>query len=278
MSYRFFIDESGDEGIDSSNQFQSKHFILGAFLIHENNIPRVEQSLKADEDYLNRQIHFCEMKHESKVFFTKKLSTLPLHFFGLISDKKGLERGNYREQIQGHKGRFYNKNVKYLLEKVGKFCQETGLRVTSITFDKINNKDYVQLQRYLWKINENPLHSNARFLQHLDLNSIYAKAKNEEPLLKIADVVSNSIYRACTPDRHGNTEHRYLDILRHNFHCDMYGKIMHHGIQEVPRGFSQLNLEKEDLDFLMNLISEKGRMPSLQNNQIKTGGNQIAKS
>ena len=208
MGYKLFIDESGDQGIDRDNEGQSKLFFFGGFVVSSTYLPYLSSFIEFCEKEIEQKIHFKRLTHEKKVFFCNKLSKLPICCFGLISDKKGLDRGNYREKITRQKGFFYNKNAHYFLEAVGDLCEQKPLELDEIIFEKIENKNYAQMKGYLHTIKNNPLHPNAKRLTKIPINRIDAKAKSEEPLLKIADAISHSLYRACIKDSFGHTEHR----------------------------------------------------------------------
>lgn len=259
MKYTLFVDESGDEGIDKNNNLQSKHFFLGAFIIREQYIGEITKRLDACELKIGKEIHFNRLKHEQKVSCMHDLSRLPIRCFGLISDKSGLDRGGYRQQIVGQKGFFYNKNVHYLLEKVGLFCRQQEIELGDVIFDQIRNKNYGQLRRYLSTIKDTPMHKNASFLEAISPAHIVARSTKEQPLLKVADCISNALFRACVPDKYGYTETRYIDLIKHLFFCDEEGVIANTGIQSVPRGFKAQRLPIGTAEFLLNLKGEEGK-------------------
>ena len=151
-TYTLYIDESGDEGIDRDNQFQSPLFFLGAVLVQDKEIEFVKDSIFNLEISLGKKLHFSSMTHEQKVYACKKIATLPITLFGHISDKNGLYIGGYRSTIEGQKGKFYNKNVHYLLEIVTSYCEENSIVLSKVFFDKIETKNYSQLKNYLHTI------------------------------------------------------------------------------------------------------------------------------
>lgn len=245
MSCTLFIDESGDTGIDSSNDMQSPYFILGAYLVRNKNLDMVRESIRCTEALLKKPIHFSGLKHEKKVFCCTQFSMQPIKAFGLISNKQGLDLGGYRQTISKNSDYFYNKNVHYLLEMVGKFAEENKISVDSIIFEKINNKNYEQLKRYLSVISTNPIHQNAKLLKHLSFQKIEALKKGEENLLKIADVIAHSLYRTCIPHRFGGIENKYVEMLKNKFYGNKDGFILDHGIKIVPRGLSFSGLDNQ---------------------------------
>lgn len=269
--YTLYIDESGDDGLDNlrteSNPRGGPHplFFFGAYLIRRDQESALRDKITSIEKEIG-ELHFNKRTHEQKVFSCEKISETPIICFGLISDKTQL--GSYKAVAQGIDGGFYNKNACYLLENVGQCAKSFNLKIDSIVFEKRRDHSYARLKKYLiavkddkYKVRNNldyksGYYHNAENLRNFDFqNSLQAKDKSEEPLLKISDAIANSLYRACVPHRHGGTEYKYLEIIKVRFFCDHQGKIAHHGIRPVM-SFDKMGIKNGDLDYLLNIKAD----------------------
>ncbi len=258
MSYTLFIDESGDEGIrnDQLVNGASPLFFLGAFLINQSEITNVRHTLDDIEFQIGKTIHFNSLNHSQRIFTCQSIVELPITAFGVVSDKAHLDRGNYRERIEEENYKFYNKNVSYLLEMVGEFCEENGIIVSSVILEERANMNYNRLRNYISTIQQKPIHERAKLLRHFSVNDIISRSKTDEPLLKISDAISNALYKACIPDKLNVTETRYTSEIKTLFAGDKNGYIRHKGICAV-REFSDLNAPAESRDFLLSLSNRE---------------------
>lgn len=261
-----FVDESGDEGIHNvrsavNQNGASPWFFFGAFLLSSENTRAAQAALRECRERITRDIHFSSLTHEKKVFCCKKFSELPITIFGLISDKSGLDRGNYRSTLDHQK--FYNKNAKYLLEKVGKFCELNNCIVDQIIFEKKNGHNYDQMRNFIRSVRDNPIYTPSRNLIHLNISKLREKTKAEEPLLKIADAISNSLFSSCTPNIYDLTEHRYIKEMKSKFFCSDTGQILDYGLKIVP-SLNALQISASDLAFLRSFANIDQQQTSLQ--------------
>ena len=244
-AYNLYIDESGDEGIDLTNKNQSKYFCLGAFLVKEENQSYCKNIINEIEDELEKAIHFSSLNHEKKKFVCSKISKLPVRFLGSISAKEGLNINSYDKQIKlnqkinNQKGYFYNKNVKYLLERVLRYSNQNNLEVKNVIFEKVNNKNYSQLKNFLIKCGQNPLHKNATVLEKVKDIRFLPLEKHECSLLKISDSYANALYRLITPDIYGQTEDAYVKMLACKIAKDSNGNFIDAGISTFPPSLRQ---------------------------------------
>lgn len=247
-----YVDESGDEGISSDRQ--SRFFVLGAVFVRKENQELCIERLNKIEEEIKQEIHFSELKHDKKKYVARCISRLPVMCFSILSNKNGLDRGGYRNQIQGQRGFFYNKNVHYLLEQVGRFCEERDIIVDEIIFEKSGNKNYNQLRSYLKTISNKPLHKNAEFLRRIDPATIRAEDKKACPLLKFADAASSSVYQACTENKYKMTETGYLEELSKRFVANPNGAIEGYGLKIVPSsGINDFPVDLKTKELLVQL-------------------------
>lgn len=259
MGYTLFIDESGDQGInkirDSSYGGQSPYLILGAALVENKNIENITKKIEKIEKDIRGQkknfyIHFSKMRHLEKVYVCREFSKLDATFFGLISKKETL--GDYAKKICYNPQQYYNKNIQYFLEIIGKAFKELGISLTDqrIVFEEIANFPYETTRNYISKIKQNPLNQNALSLKYIDPQAIESSPKKEEPLLCLADCVAYSLHQCCK-DWKGVYESRYVYELRSHFYCNDSGIIKNSGIKFIH------NIEQccpsDNVNFFKNL-------------------------
>jgi len=142
--------------------------------------------------------------------------------------------------------KFYNKCAKYLLERVGAYLSQVDrdLSEPQIVFEE-RNHNYDTMIRYLSKVKENPLYSESKSLKTINPFAIVKKSKDEEDLLRLADLVSHALYCCVnkTPDNFGITETKYLRELSKRFAADRKGVILGTGIKPIHK-LADLELDK----------------------------------
>ena len=221
--YSLFIDESGEAGIkrvrNGEEPGASPYMTLGAALIAENDRDEFTARLESiREEIGKKQLHCSELHHYQILHFGRRLADLDVTMFGVISRKETL--GSYKDRIDGDSHKYFNKCVQYLLERVGWFMEVNNLDPSdvAIVFEKAN-RDYGRMENYLWRVQSHPMQPMAKKLRHLDVLSIEAREKDEEPLLKVADLVAHALFR-CVDKRASNLnicEPRYLRELGPQF-------------------------------------------------------------
>ncbi len=257
--YTIYIDESGEEGFErvrtAETSGSSPWFTLGAYIIKDSDKDLAEETLKRCRDYISRpDIHMKNMDHKQKVYVCKQIAQLPITLFGSISNKNTLKE--YKDLIDGQPWKYYNKNVKYLLEKVGKYLGEKSIDEHEIIFEEKRSVRYDKIKNYIGVIKRTPLTPIAKNLRHIDQYSIEAKPKAEDTLLEIADVVAHALFQCCENDKYTITENRYLRELKGLFYCCPEGKVLHYGIKPI-NSVMDLELYDEDVQFLKDLTTKK---------------------
>jgi hypothetical protein len=144
-----------------------------------------------------------------------------MRLFGVISRKSTL--GSYRAEISANSSMYYNKCAQYLLERVGWFMEARGIQSDKldIVFEEAN-VDYEMMRNLLRKCQNNPKHPHTKMLQYIHIGNINTKKKNEEPLLKLGDLVAHALYKCVDKNdkNFGVLEPRYLNELAPHFFGD----------------------------------------------------------
>lgn len=251
MPCKIFIDESGEAGItkvrSETSGGASPYFVLAAAVMPSATAIHAGSVLEEVNEKFSpkKWDHATDLNHSQTVFWARNATNVNLRFFAVISNKSTL--GEYAELIKNNPDKFYNKCAVYLLERVGKYLSAKGLASDppEIIFER-RNHDYDAMRRYIGKIKDNPLHEDARFLRIFNPFAIVARGKDEDPLLKYADIAAHSVYQCVnkTPTNFGIPEPRYLDELSRRFGADEKGIILGTGIKCI-HNLDQLMLDSD---------------------------------
>lgn len=251
MACKIFIDESGEAGISKirseTSGGASPYFVLAAAVMPSAAAIHASSVLKDVNKRFSPKKwgHATDLNHSQTVYWARNSTQVNLRFFAVVSNKSTL--GDYAKLIENSPDKFYNKCAVYLLERVGKYLSAKGLATETpdIIFER-RNHDYDALRRYIGKIKDNPLHEDARYLSIFNPFAIVARGKDEDPLLKYADIAAYSVYQCVNkaPTNYGIPEPRYLDELSKKFGADENGNILGAGIKCI-HSLDQLMLDDE---------------------------------
>lgn len=114
--------------------------------------------------------------------------------------------------------------------------------------------------RYISKVKENPIYPPSKNLKCINPFGIVSRTKDEDDLLRIADMVSYSVYSCVnkTPDNFNIAEPRYLKELSSRFAVGNDGKILANGLKCI-HDVRQLGLDPEITKFLYQLRGKPSR-------------------
>ena len=250
MVCHIFIDESGEAGISKvrtdTSHGSSPYFVLAAAVMPQAVRIKAEKTLSAVEAAIPKKwSHATDLTHSQTVFWSREAAKVNLRFFAVISNKSTL--GTYSDRIEKDPDKFYNKCAVYLLERIGKYLLAKGMagEPPEVFFER-RNHDYDAMRRYISKIKDNPLHSDANYLKVSNPFAIVARAKGEESLLKYADLAAHATYQCSnkTPSNHFIPEPRYLEEISARFGADEKGRIIGTGIKCI-HSLTDLGLDKD---------------------------------
>ena len=266
--FTLVVDESGQSGIKrvrtDSAPGASPYMTLGAALFAERDREKIQRSLKEVGREVNRpDLHCSHMKHEKIAYFARCIARERICLFGLISRKEKLKEG-YGDRIRGDDKLYYNKCAIYLLERVGHFMKTNDLPTNclSVIFEQ-GNYDYGALKNFVRACQATPHTQQAKLLEYIDASRIYAKPKEEEDCLKIADLVAHALYKAVDKNsgNYGIPETKYLAELQHRFFGDQddSGRVLGAGLKVVHK-LKDLALDQDIVQFLQGMkASAKNR-------------------
>lgn len=252
------IDESGEAGITrvrgKSGGGSSPYFVLAAALVPSEEKEKATEALKhASKTLVKKWAHATDLSHAQTVFWARSAASLNMRYFAVISKKSTLE--GYADRIKKNPDMFYNKCAVYLLEKVGKYLIAKGLEkeTPEVCFER-RNHDYDRLRRYVVAIKDRPIHPEAKYLRVFNPFAFYERSKEEEPLLRFADLVAHATYQCANKTRSNFDipEPRYFVELSKRFGADKHGNILGHGLKCI-HSLEDLGLDKDVSDLLKSL-------------------------
>lgn len=250
MSCTVYIDESGDAGIGkirSEHQAgASPYFVLAAAVMPSATQIHARSLLsKVESSIPKKWKHATELNHAQTVFFCRAAASVNMRFFAVVSKKSTL--GEYSGHIERDSHKFYNKCASYLLECVGQYLKGKGLFDCDpdVVFEG-RNHDFDALRRYIGKVKENPINTRAKFLGCFNPFGFVERAKNEEDLLKFADLAAHAVYQCVnkTKSNFDIPESRYVVELESRFGAVENGKVLDYGIKCI-HSVEQLDLDAD---------------------------------
>lgn len=246
MSHSFiaYIDESGDDGLA---RFREPRRQGGAsnWLVISACIMRYAHDLSAvawrDEisalmpEKKSRHIHFAEMNHHQKVATVQCLAGKPLRAISIISAKRTIPDGVYTERNQ-----LYFYLTRYLIERISWFCRDMrpsvpeGDGTIKIIFSRRGGMSYANFRDYIDRLRRVEDQEIRIHWPVIKTENIDAQDHSRMAGLQIVDVIASAFAAGFEPDRYGNCERRYAEILR-TIVYGRRGNYLSYGVKLVPR-------------------------------------------
>lgn len=268
MKCTVFIDESGEAGIkkirSDGKPGSSPYLVLAASVMPTATQVHARKKLnEINEVIIKSWRHATDLNHSQTVYFARSTRVLNARYFAVVSKKSTLNE--YSDEIEGDAHKFYNKCVQYLLESVGQYLKGKGLFDCdpNVIFEE-RNHDFDALRRFIGKCKDTPLHERAKFLQCFNPFGFTERSKEEEDLLKYADLAAHAVYQCVnkTKSNFGIPEPRYLVEMQSRFGADEKGRVLDYGIKCI-HSIEQMELDADVADIWRGLkakprIPEKG--------------------
>lgn len=251
-SFVAYIDESGDDGIGKFRKpgtegGMSRWLVISAGVLRQVNdlntvTWRDEISGKMPEKK-SRDIHFSHMTHGQRVVAAQTLAKKELHAISVISNKDTIPDGIYREKNQ-----LYFYLTRYLIERISWLCRDMRPAVSEgdgrvkITFSRRGGMSYSHFREYLYRLRdqETEIHWPV-----IDVDGIDARDHSTRAGLQIVDTIASAFGAGFEPDKHGNCESRYAEILKPIVYCRKRNYFSY-GVKVVPRP-DEMKLSEEQL-------------------------------
>lgn len=227
---RVYIDESGDEGIDTGG---SRWFILGAVLILEEELDQIEAIVPVIRQRMNKEPSFVlrwrKMDYETRLFVSQQVATVGLGFSCVVIDKE-----HDRIKTSGLRGKYmmYNYATRYLVERISWFARDLGL-IARLTFEHRSNLDYDALWEYLKYLRLFATGSSGVFAASIDWENYGIVPKHKSKALQLADNCCGMVWDGLTTDRYGNPHPEHALNIAGKFYRRS-GKLFSYGLKFMP--------------------------------------------
>lgn len=246
MSHSFvaYIDESGDDGIGNFRQ-PGSHGGASNWLVISACVFRKSHDLNAvswrDEisalmpEKKARSIHFAHMNHGQRLAASRSLAARPIRSVSILSNKATIPDGIYREKNQ-----LYFYLTRYLIERISWLCRDLRPRVpegdgrVKITFSRRGGMSYPDFRQYLQRLQASQDKDIKIHWPVIDVDGIDAKDHSTHAGLQLVDVIASAFAHAVEPDRYGNCECRYAELLKKTVYKHQ-GNYLSYGLKIVPR-------------------------------------------
>ena len=200
MQYTLYVDESGDSGIRKIRTMNvpgaSPYMTIGAVLVptsHRNEL--LDRARDFSSKIGREHLHCSELSHTQIVAYCENVRESRFQAFGVISRKETL--ASYRQAINFNNRFYYHKCMQYLLESVGRACEQH--KIDQEYIDVVIEAGVCELQplrSYIDRCRLQPFHPRAAYLRRIDPTRISLGEKSVAPLLQYADLVAHALFKA----------------------------------------------------------------------------------
>lgn len=257
-----YIDEAGDEGFGKLARVgggggQSRWLLMGACIVPANEDAKVPAWRNAILKRLNaqsRDLHFHKLPHDQRVVVCQEIAKLPVETAVIFSHKITIPNSPFEKTFK-RKGYLYNYLVRWLLERVTTHVaaapgQHNKL---SVVFSKRRATDYASMREYMILMRDGrELIRPVRSIKWdvFDVGDIEVEDHANRAGLQLADCMTSAFYCAVEPNRFGNCEPAYAELLRDKV-IRLKGNALNHGIAPVP-SWTKCRPEPHHKDFFFS--------------------------
>lgn len=248
ISFRVYIDESGDEGFvfhpDGSGS--SRWLVLSAVVIRKKNDLSLVRLLETVRGHLGKplkkELHFRDLKHEQRVPYVKHIATAAIKTISVLIHKPSLRDP---EKFQSEKFLLYRYASRLLLERVSWLCRDKhnpgeGNGGADIVFSNRSIMSYKDLTLYLQTIRGKSDPMEVRIDWNvIDPSMVSAVEHSKLAGLQVADAVASSFFFSVNLNRYGEVEDKYSRFLLPNCYRHR-GAALGYGLKFWPEDFQKL--------------------------------------
>ncbi len=263
VSFRAYVDESGDEGFkfrqSSSEKASSDWFVLSAFVTRKKTdletvkvIDSVRQEFRL---HPRKHIHWKKLKHPQKVRYAQIIAELQARIVAVCVHKPSL----LEPEIFQDRYRLYFYAVRYLVERISWLARDRhnpakwgGNGAVELIFSNRQGMSYDEMRNYLRLLEtQKRVGRDIRIeFDRIPIDMLKTQTPGRSMGLQLADATAGAIFNAIELNEFGNTEPRYfktmLPILyRHKNSCRGYG------FKIVPRETIKSLGNEENLKWLL---------------------------
>jgi hypothetical protein len=266
-SYTVFIDESGDEGFvfNADGSGSTRWLILSAVVVRRKNGPKVVQLMRQVRAVLgrspNQPLHFVRLDHAARVAYARAIGEADgfMRTVSVLIHKPSLREP---EKFQAEKHLLYRYASRFLLERVSWLCEEhhiegEGSGLAEIIFSNRDQMSYDDLRDYLRHLKAGGADALSLNFSWRCLDPDHVRAVQHAQLagLQVADAVASGLFAALNPNRFGDTETRYAQLLQPTFRRHK-GVVLGFGLKFWPGELASLKAQNPRLAGFADLIGE----------------------
>lgn len=234
MRYTFYLDEAGDEGIDTGG---TDWFVIGGILVRKEDDLQVARTVNRVKEAIGqrdprRPLHWAELKrhHEKRLYVAREFARLPIRLIVCATHKPSLRE----KAVFKRKQWLYNFVTRHVIERVSWLVRDEteGQGHVDLVFEKRSNLSYEVLERYL----DTQVRVDAEVCDAV-LGRVIPRGKDQSKNLQIADALVGACFGAFEPNRFGQTDPTYVQIVRSRLYRRQ-GNLMSYGLKLLPYDFA----------------------------------------
>jgi len=262
ISYRVYVDESGDEGFvfNADGSGSSRWLVLSAVVVRKKNDLSLVRLLESVRLLLGKPpkkaLHFRDLKHEQRVPYVKQVAEAKIKTISVLIHKPSLRDP---EKFQAEKFLLYRYACRYLLERVSWLCRDRhnpgeGSGRADIIFSNRSIMSYDDLKTYLQilKTKSDPMRVRIDW-QIVDPGRVSAVEHSKLAGLQIADAVASSFFFAVNLNRYGEIEDKYARILMPQSYKHK-GAVIGYGLKFWPEEFQKLKSANPHIEWFADEV------------------------
>ena len=183
----------------------------------------------------SRDLHFKNLNHSQRVVAVQSLASRPVRVISVLAAKEPIPPGVYVEKNQ-----LYFYMTRYLIERISWLCRDLRPHVpegdgrVAITFSRRGGMSYTAFQEYLRRLQRAQDVDVRIHWPVVDIDAVRALDHSRNASLQLADTAASAFAASVEPDRYGNCELRYAELLKPvTYHRQK--NYLSYGVKLVPR-------------------------------------------
>lgn len=216
-----YIDEAGCDGF-KFDKGSSEWFILAGVIIEraiEQSVTKlVEDVRQAFKMPPKKHIHFRKLDHSKKKYYCNKISQNKLVLSSVCVDKTKIKN---RERFRAANSLYFY-YARYLIERVSWYVRDKynstlgGDGTVDFVFSNKSTMPYEKFREYMKLLRNMEVFFGYPIEVHWpSIGKIESQTPGKIKGLQIADACASALFNAFELDALGQTEHSYVDILKH---------------------------------------------------------------
>lgn len=239
MKYNFYIDEAGDEGIDTSG---TRWFLVGGILVPKSEdltvaraVDRVKKTIRQRNK--SKPMHWSDIRNQNKrLAVINEFGKLPVDFILCAMHKESIvEKAVFKK-----KQCLYNYVVKHIVERVTWRVRDLteGKGLVDLQFESRASMSYSDLNNYLKAVASTP----GSEVYGEVLGRAIPRTKNLKNL-QIADSYIGACFKAFEPNIYGMTDPSYVPFISDRFYR-RGGNLLSYGLKVLPHDAAERLVEQ----------------------------------